>query len=55
MKGGPIGRPAGHPYNGNTLFWGKERLARPVQEMKGASWFFRATPLHPGRAMPEFQ
>jgi hypothetical protein len=30
-------------------------VARPVQEMKGASWFFRATPLLPGRAMPEFQ
>jgi hypothetical protein len=28
--GGPIGRPAGRPYNGFTLFLGKEGLARPV-------------------------
>ena len=35
--GGPIGRPAGRPYNGITLFLPKERLARPIQEMKGAS------------------
>jgi hypothetical protein len=30
-------------------------VARPVQEMKGASWFFRAMPLLPGRAMLEIQ
>jgi hypothetical protein len=28
--GGPIGRPAGRPYDGITLFLGEERLARPV-------------------------
>jgi hypothetical protein len=53
--GGPIGRPAGRPYMGRTLFLGKERLARPVQETRRASWFLRATPLLPGRAMPEIQ
>jgi hypothetical protein len=30
-------------------------IARPFQEMKDASWFFRATPLLPGRAMVEIQ
>jgi len=29
--------------------------ARPVQEMKPALWFFRGTPLLPGRATPEIQ
>jgi hypothetical protein len=43
------------PYNGITLFLEKERLDRPVQEMIRASWFFRATPFLPGRAMPEIQ
>ncbi|HEX7371696.1 MAG TPA: hypothetical protein VF372_02685 [Thermodesulfobacteriota bacterium] len=55
FEGGPIGRPAGRPYNGINLSTGKEWLARPVQEMKGASWFFRAMPLLPGRAMLEIQ
>jgi hypothetical protein len=36
-RGGHIGRPTGRPYNGITLFLLKERLARPVQEKKGAS------------------
>ena len=36
-RGGPIGRPAGRPYIGITLFLGKERLARPVEEVRGAS------------------
>ena len=53
--GGPIGRPAGRPYNGITLFLGKERLARPTQRMNAASWFLCATPLLPGRAMLEIQ
>jgi hypothetical protein len=30
-------------------------VARPVQEMKLASWFLRATPLPPGRATHEIQ
>jgi len=51
--GGPIGRPAGRPYNGITQFLEKEWLARPAQEMKRASWFFRATALLSGRAPPE--
>jgi hypothetical protein len=37
------------------MFLGKERLARPTQEVKRASWFLRATPLLPGRATPEIQ
>jgi hypothetical protein len=49
--GGPIGL----PYIGIPLFLGKEGLARPVQEMMPASWFFLATPLLPGQAMPESQ
>jgi hypothetical protein len=55
IEAGPIGRPAGRPYIGIPLFLGKEGLARPVQEMMRASWFFRATPLLPGQAMPEIQ
>ena len=35
--GGLIGRPAGRPYNGITLFLGKEGLARLVHEMEAAS------------------
>jgi len=54
-RGGPIVRPAGRPYIGLTLFLRKEGLARPTQKMKAASWFFRAKPLLPGRAMPEIQ
>jgi hypothetical protein len=53
--GGPIGRPAGRPYNGITLFLEKEWLARPFQEMKRASWFFGATALLSGRATAEIQ
>jgi len=49
--GGPIGRPAGRPYNGITLFLPKERLARPTQRMNAASWFLRGTPLLLGQAM----
>jgi len=30
-------------------------IARPVQEMGCASWFLRAMPLLPGRAMPAIQ
>jgi hypothetical protein len=30
-------------------------VARPGKEMRGALWFLRATPLLPGRAMPEIQ
>jgi hypothetical protein len=30
--GGPIGRPAGRPYIGITLFSGKEWLARPARK-----------------------
>jgi len=53
--GGPIGRPAGRPYTGINLLVGKEKLARPVQEMIPALWFLRITALLPGRAMPEIQ
>jgi len=60
--GRAIGRPvdktrlrAGRPYNGLTLFLAEEKLARPVQEMRRASWFLRATPFLSGRAMPEIQ
>jgi len=55
FEGGPIGRPAGRPYNAITLPLGKERLARPTQKMNRALWFLRATPLLPGRAMLEIQ
>jgi hypothetical protein len=51
--GGPIGRPAGRPYNAITRFLGKERLARPTQKMNRALWFLRATPLLSGLATPE--
>jgi hypothetical protein len=54
-RGGPIGRPAGRPYNGIILLLGKELLARPVQEMIHALWFLGITALLPGRAMPEIQ
>jgi len=63
-RGGPIGRPAGRPYKGITLFLPKNGLpalyhtryrARPVQEMIPALWFLRITALLPGRAMPEIQ
>jgi hypothetical protein len=54
-QGGPLGRRAGRPYNGITLFVRKEWLARPVQEMIPALWFLRITALLPGRAMPEIQ
>jgi hypothetical protein len=47
--------PSGHPYNGITLFFPKERLARPIQEMIRALWFLRITALLPGRAMPAIQ
>jgi hypothetical protein len=30
-------------------------IARPVQEMRVASWFLRVTPLLPGRATPGIQ
>jgi len=53
-RGGPIGRPAGRPYSGITIFSGKEWLARPVQEVRNASWFFRATALLSGLATPKF-
>jgi len=53
--GGPIGRPAGRPYIGRTLFLENEGLARPAQEMRVASWFLRVTPLLPGRATPAIQ
>jgi len=52
-RGGPIGRPAGRPYNAITWFLGKEQLARPTQKMDGALWFLRATPLLPSLATPE--
>ena len=52
--GGPIGRPAGRPYNAITRFLGKERLARPVQERR-ALWYLRTPPLFPGRGTPEIQ
>jgi len=50
--GGPIGRPAGRPYIGITLFLPEERLARPAQKMIAASWFLRVTRLLPGPATP---
>jgi hypothetical protein len=49
------GRSTGSPLRGiipRMWFW---RCARPVQEVKDASWFFRATPSHPGRATIEIQ
>ena len=36
VRGGPIGRPAGPPYLGRTLFLRKEGLARPAQDMRVA-------------------
>jgi hypothetical protein len=48
-----IGLPAGRPYIGLIFFLGKEWVARPIQGMSFASWFFRAMPLLPGRARPE--
>ena len=45
--------PAGRPYIGLTPFLREELLARPAQEMKCASWFFRPRPLLSGLAMPE--
>jgi hypothetical protein len=38
-----------------TKIVGKERLARPDQEMMSASWFLRTTPLPPGLTTPELQ
>ena len=54
-RGGPIGRPAGRPYIGLTLFLEEEELARPTQKMNRASWFLRTTLLLPGRAPAEIQ
>ena len=54
-RGGPLGRPAGRPYNGVILFSAKERLARPVRELIPALWFLRIMSLLPGRAMPANQ
>jgi hypothetical protein len=51
---GELSRAAGRPYNGITLFLGKERLARPTQKMNRALWFFRGMTLLPGRAMLDF-
>jgi hypothetical protein len=56
--GGPLGRPAGRPYIGITLFLREGRLARPHQKMRSASWFLRVIPPMaglPGRATPEIQ
>jgi hypothetical protein len=53
--GGHIGRAAGGPKSESPGSWGKDKLARPGQEMKSASWFLRTTPLLPGRAMPKIQ
>jgi hypothetical protein len=36
-RGGPIGRPPDCPSKAMTMFVGKERLARPDQEMTSAS------------------
>jgi hypothetical protein len=33
----------------------KERLARPIQETKRASWFLRVMALLPGQAIPEIE
>jgi hypothetical protein len=33
----------------------KERLARPIQETKRASWFLRAMALLSGQAIPEIE
>ncbi|HEX7371401.1 MAG TPA: hypothetical protein VF372_01195 [Thermodesulfobacteriota bacterium] len=65
--GGPIGRyPIRNSECGirNSFFFFPFRIphstfrilvARPVQEMKHASWFLRVTPLLSGRATPEIQ
>jgi hypothetical protein len=50
---GELSRAAGRPYIGLIFFLGKEGVARPIQGMSFASWFFRAMPLLPGRARPE--
>jgi hypothetical protein len=49
---GELSRAAGRPYNGITLFSGKEQLTRPVQEMIRALWFFsrKAPTSMPGNA-----
>jgi len=52
---GASGAPPGAPTSESPGSWGKEKLARPAQEMKRASWFLCATPLLPGRAMPKIQ
>jgi hypothetical protein len=52
---GASGAPPGAPTSESPGSWGKEKLARPAQEMKRASWFLCATPLFPGRAMPDIQ
>ena len=49
------GREAARPYTGIPLFLWKEWLARPVQEVRDASWFFRPTALPSGLATPEIQ
>jgi hypothetical protein len=38
-----------------AMFVGKEGLARSDQEMMGASWFLRVTPLLPGRVKTEIK
>ena len=50
-----IGRPAGRLYNGKTQQLLKAQVARPTRGRIGVSWFFRATPLLSGPAMPEIQ
>jgi hypothetical protein len=44
-------RPDRRPYKGMTMFSEKEGFARPAQEANRASWFLRAMPLLPGRAL----
>jgi hypothetical protein len=52
-EAGESGAQAGVPTSESPGSQGKEKLARPAQEMKRASWFLRATPLLLGQAPPE--
>jgi hypothetical protein len=55
---GASGAPLDAPTSELPGSWGKEKLARPAQEMNRALWFLRAIPPKaglPGRAMPKIQ